>query len=56
MSIAEIIALLLKILPPLLQGAETVAADLGTSPGDPAVADHIASHLTPGQPNAPSLS
>ena len=55
MSIAQIIALLSQILPPLLQGAETIAQNRGLPVDHPDVAKAIVDHNTPGAPSAPEL-
>jgi hypothetical protein len=47
-------AIIIQILPAVVQAVQTVATDRG-KPVDQVVGDVI-NHLTPGQPNAPALN
>ena len=56
MSFSQLLNFLLMIAPQLEAAIETVARAKGLPPTHPDVATAVAQHLTPGQPNEPSLS
>jgi len=54
MNFGVIMSIITQLLPFVFKAVETVAADKGKQPQD--VVLDVINHLTPGQPNAASLS
>jgi hypothetical protein len=52
-TVLELLSILGKLLPLLLQGVATVQQATGGTASE--AAQVVANHLTPGQPNAPAL-